>query len=52
MGVHIRVQGTQTVCRMHGSRLEISYVVGWFAREDAEGMVMMRACVRGQGTVK
>jgi hypothetical protein len=36
-------------CRMRGSRLKISCVVGWFLGEDAEGMVIMRACVRGQG---
>jgi hypothetical protein len=39
-------------CRMRRSRLKISYVVGWFLGEDAEGMVTMRACMRGQVTEK
>jgi hypothetical protein len=39
-------------CRMRGSRLKISYVVGWFLGEDAEGMVIMRAFMRGHGTEK
>jgi hypothetical protein len=33
--------------RMRGSRLEISHVVGRCAREDAEGRVVLRACVEG-----
>jgi hypothetical protein len=32
---------------MCGSRLEISYVVGWFVREDAEGREILRGYVEG-----
>jgi hypothetical protein len=40
-----RVQGNLMVSRMCGSRPDISYVMGRCVKEDAEGRVILRACI-------